>query len=104
MGRIVRVEVMAEPYNRKVEGLWRRTRKKDGRPGSITEYLVQHNIPFTHPDELEHMPLNPNCAKGKRGFTFNEPHVDYRLRDKIGGCECSQLENHFHAKLVEGLF
>lgn len=104
LGRIVRVEVCAEPYNRKVEGLWRRARKKDQRPGSITEYLLKHNIAFTHPDELDHMALNPNCNKGKRGFTFNEPHVEYRLRDMIGGCDCAAAENHFHQELVGNLF
>lgn len=103
-GRIVRVEVMAEPYNRKVEGLWRRTRKKDGRPGSMTEYMVQNGIEFTHPDDLEWMPLNENCQKSKRGFTFDGPHVNYRLADMVGGCACSRAENHFHAQLVNELF
>lgn len=104
LGRIVRVEVMAEPYNRKVEGLWRRTRKKDGRPGSITSYLVANGIAFTHPDKLEWMPLNENCAKSKRGFTFHGPHRKDSLSQLIGGCECAKLENHFHAELVEELF
>lgn len=104
LGRIVRVEVMAEPYNRKVEGLWRRSRKSDGRPGSITEYLVANQIEFTHPDDLEWMPLNENCMKGKRGFTFDGPHRDLRLAELIGGCECAKVENHFHKQLVEQLF
>jgi len=104
LGRIVRVEVMAEPYNRKVEGLWRRSRKRDNRPGSITEYLVQNDIQFTHPDKLEFMRLNENCARSKRGFTFDGPHKELRLADLIGGCECAQIENHFHADLIEELF
>lgn len=103
-GRVARVEVVAEPYNRKVHGLWRRPRKSDGRPGSITEYMVQNNIPFTHPDELEWMPLNENCQKGKRGFTFEGPHNTLSLAKLIGGCECAKAENHFHAQLVENLF
>jgi hypothetical protein len=104
LGRVIRVEVVAEPYNLKVEGLWRRTRKSDGRPGSITEYVIKEQIPFVHPDELEWMSLNKNCLKGKRGFTFDGPHVEYRLRDLIGGCKCAMLENHFHDQLVDSLF
>ncbi len=103
-GRVVRVEVMAEPYNRKVHGLWRRPRKKDGRPGSITEYLVQNGIPFTHPDDLDFMPLNDACMRSKRGFTFEGPHNDLRLSELIGGCHCSKAENHFHAELIANLF
>ncbi len=45
-GRIVRMEIMAEPYNYKVHGLWREPRKD--RPGSITEFLLQNNIEFTY--------------------------------------------------------
>lgn len=104
LGRIVRVEVVAEPYSRKVEGLWRRSRKSDGRPGSITEYLVANQIAFTHPDDLEWMPLNANCLKGKRGFTFDGPHNKTKLADLIGGCKCAQVENHFHRELVKQLF
>lgn len=104
LGRIVRIEVVAEPYNRKVEGLWRRSRKSDGRPGSITEYLVTKGIVFTHPDDLCWMPLNENCLKGKRGFTFDGPHQSLRLANLIGGCECAKVENHFHRELVEQLF
>ena len=103
-GRVVRVEVVAEPYNRKVYGLWRRPRKKDGRPGSITEYMVANGIEFTHPDDLEPMPLNPNCLKGKRGFSFDGPHNELSLSNLIGGCACAKAENHFHAELVSGLF
>jgi len=104
LGRVVRVEVVAEPYNRKVEGLWRRRRKRDNRPGSMTEYIVEHGMDFVHPDQLEWMSLNENCMKGKRGFTFDEPHVEYRLRDLIGGCECAKVENHFHKEIVDSLF
>lgn len=103
LGRIVRIETIAEPYNKKVSGLWRKPRKKDGRPGSITEYLVQQGIPFTHPDQLEFMPLNENCMKSKRGFTFDAPHEKTRLADLIGGCACARVENHFHRELVESL-
>jgi len=104
LGRIVRVEVVAEPYNRKVEGLWRRRRKRDNRPGSITEYLVEKQIPFTHPDELEWMPLNKNCQKAKRGFTFEGPHRKDSLSKLIGGCECAKVENHFHKQIIKELF
>ena len=103
LGRIVRVEVVAEPYNRKVEGLWRRRRKRDNRPGSITEYLVENSIPFTHPDEFETMHLNPACQKYSQGFTFKGPHNELRLGDLIGGCECAKMENIQHASLIEAL-
>jgi hypothetical protein len=100
---VIRVEVVAEPYNRKVYGLWRKPRKKDGRPGSITEYAVSQELEFVHPDDLEWMALNENCQKGKRGFTFNGPHSDYRLANLIGGCECAKTENHFHGQLIEDM-
>jgi hypothetical protein len=102
-GRVVRVEVVAEPYNQKVHGLWRQPRKTRCLPGSMTEYMVDNGIPFTHPDQLEWMPLNENCLKGKRGFTFNGPHNELRLANLIGGCECSKAENHFHKELIEDL-
>ncbi|EKD40908.1 MAG: hypothetical protein ACD_74C00132G0004 [uncultured bacterium] len=104
LGRIVRVEVVAEPYNRKISGLWRHPRKRDNRPGSITEYLVQQGMAFTHPDDLEFMQLNEACMKAKRGFTFDAPHREGQtLADLIGGCECAKLENHFHKKIIESL-
>ncbi len=103
LGRTIRVEVMAEPYNRKVSGLWRRPRKADARPGSITEYAIQENLEFVHPDDLEWMPLNPNCLKGKRGFTFDKPHGDYLLANLISGCKCSDVENHFHSQLISDM-
>ncbi|MCK4717036.1 MAG: hypothetical protein KAT70_00085, partial [Thermoplasmata archaeon] len=74
-GRVVRIEVAAEPYNRKVHGLWRRPRKSDGRPGSITQYMVEKGIPFTSPAALpDEMPLNPACGKFTNGYTFRPPH------------------------------
>lgn len=104
LGRIIRMEVMAEPYNRKVEGLWRRIRKKDGRPGSMTEYIVRSGLDYVHPDKLPRMDLNPNCQKFKNGYTFAGPHNKLRLADLIGGCECTKWENQVHASLVESLF
>lgn len=102
-GRIVRVEVVAEPYNQKVQGLWRQPRKRDNRPGSITEYFLEQGISFTHPDDLPWIPLNPNCGKYKNGHTFTGPHNELRLAELIGGCKCSQIENHFHAEIIKSL-
>lgn len=105
LGRVIRVEVMAEPYNRKVHGLWRRPRKSDGRPGSITKYALSEGLEYTHPDDLEWMTLNPNCQKAKRGFTFNGPHKEDKdsLANLIGGCKCALTENHFHAQMIESM-
>lgn len=101
-GRIVRIEAVAEPYNQKVYGLWRKPNKKRDHQGSITEYMIRKGIPFTHPDELEFMPLNPNCQKFKNGVTFRGPHNDYRVCEAIGGCKCAEIEQHQH--IVEELF
>ena len=80
-GRIVRMEVTAEPYNRKVHGLWRRPRKSDSRPGSITEYMIRNDIEFVLPDD--EMPLNPACLKGRQGYTFKPPHDAPCLADMV---------------------
>jgi len=92
-GRIVRVEITAEPYNRKVHGLWRRPRKSDGRPGSITRYLIENKIPFTHPGRLPLLQLNPNCKKAKVGSSFAGPHDQPALVDLI--------EDEAHAAIVK---
>lgn len=92
-GRIARVELAAEPYNKKVHGLWRRPRKADGRPGSITAYMVENEIPFTDPRKLAgEMPLNPNCGKFTNGYTFRPPHDAPNVR--------AMLENKFHWELI----
>jgi hypothetical protein len=96
-GRVMRIEVMAEPYNRKVGGLWRSVRKGDGRPASMTEYILEHGLEFVHPDDLEFMPLNAKCAKYRQGYTFEGPHEDkFRLRNTLGGCEWACVEAQFH--------
>lgn len=95
-GRIVRMEVVAEPYNRKVHGLWRRPRKRDLRPGSITEYMVRNKIEFVHPDDLpDRMPLNPKCGKFERGYTFRPPHDAPSLS--------AMLENEAHWNVIENI-
>jgi 3'-phosphoadenosine 5'-phosphosulfate sulfotransferase (PAPS reductase)/FAD synthetase len=80
-GMIVRMEVIAEPFNTKVHGLWRRPRKKDGRPGSITKYMIENEIPFKIP--TDEMPLNPKCQKFERGYTFKPPHDAPYLRGML---------------------
>jgi hypothetical protein len=77
-GRIVRVEVVAAPYNREMQGLWRTVRKSDGRPGSMTQWMLENGVEFVLPEEA--MPLNPACARFKRGYTFNPPHCGPDLR------------------------
>lgn len=98
-GRIARIEVLAEPYNKKVHGLWRRPRKADGRPGSITHFMIEQGIPFTHPNDLpDEMPLNPACAKSRRGYTFEPPHDAPCLADML-----DEIENHQHWQIIEDL-
>lgn len=81
--RAMLIEVVAEPYNRKVRGLWRRPRKCDGRPGSITEYVLDHGLSFTPLTVRgERVVLNPNCRKARTGgaATFDPPHEGPTLR------------------------
>jgi hypothetical protein len=115
--RIIRMELRAEPYNRKVFGLWRKERKRDGRPGSITEYILQKGLPFMPLAELERldpMPLNPAAKKFKAGYTFNPPHNTRTLRmilreaghDVPASIACEQVDDiavmQGTAKLVGG--
>jgi hypothetical protein len=84
--RVILMELTAEPYNQKVEGLWRRTRKSDGRPGSITEYILQQGLPFTPLTDLcRKVVLNPNCKKAAAGgtHTFEPPHKASTLRELL---------------------
>jgi len=83
---IMLTELSAEPYNTQVRGLWRRPRKSDGRPGSITEYILQQNLSFTPLTSLgKKVVLNPKCGKFKHGgaFTFDPPHVGPTLRSLL---------------------
>jgi hypothetical protein len=100
-GRIVRMEIRAEPYNRKVEGLWRRGRRRDGRPGSVTEYMLRNGIPFTAPDDLPPMPLNPACAKAMQGFTFRPPHRRVSLAEMVAARR--RGEDAGHRQVIQGL-
>lgn len=84
--RIMLVELSAEPFNQKVQGLWRRRRKEDGRPGSITQYILEQGLPFTKLTDLgEQIVLNPACGKFKNGglFTFAGPHLELTLRKML---------------------
>lgn len=84
--RIILVELSAEPYNKKISGLWRNKRKGDGRPGSITEYILQQGLSFTELTDLgEQIVLNPACAKFKNGglYTFEGPHNELTLRKQL---------------------
>jgi hypothetical protein len=86
LGRTILMELVAEPYNQNVHGLWRRPRKSDGRPGSITEYAIERELPFVPLVELARsVELNTACKKARTGgeFTFNPPHRVLRLRDLL---------------------
>lgn len=93
--RIMRIEITAEPYNRKVHGLWRLPAKKTARPGSITQYILERGLGFTPLDELEAkdpMPLNPNCGKAKNGTTFDGPHDAPKLAELLAAHQLRAIE------------
>lgn len=57
-----------------------------GRPGSVTEYILQKKLPFTPLTVLgEKIVLNRNCAKFRNGgsHTFTPPYKDKSLRDQL---------------------
>lgn len=74
--RTMLIELVAGPYNQKMHGLLRRPRKSDGRPGSVTQYILQNGLPFIPLTELcRKVVLNPNCQKFAQGYTFRPPHT-----------------------------
>lgn len=82
--RVILMELVAEPYNCKVRGLWRRPRKSDGRPGSITEYILQQRLPFTPLTVVgRRVVLNERCQKARNGHTFDGPHQGPTLRQQL---------------------
>jgi hypothetical protein len=82
--RTMLIELCAEPYNKKVRGLWRRPRKADGRPGSITEYILKHNLDFVPLEQLcDTIVLNDKCQKARNGVTFQAPHTGPTLREQL---------------------
>ena len=103
--RIIRMELRAEPYNRKVHGLWRQPRNTMGLPGSITEYILQEDLAFTPLTELPHVPLNPNCQMAERQCTFRPPHRLYSLQEQLedAGHVVPDAETEGHLALVESL-
>jgi hypothetical protein len=103
--RIIRMELRAEPYNRKVHGLWRRPRRTMGLPGSITEYILQQRLPFTPLTDLPDVPLNPGCQMAHRRCTFRPPHNAPMLRQRLAeaGYGVPERETEGHLLLVESL-
>lgn len=100
--RIMRIELRAEPFNRKVHGLWRRPVKKSGRPGSITEYILREKLGFTPLDQLEAtdpMPMNPKCTKPCNGCQ------ELRLADlmRAHGRAVSEKEDESHLGIISRL-
>jgi len=82
--RTILIELTAEPYNTQVRGLWRRPRKEDGRPGSITEYILAKKLDFVPLHELaDTIVLNDKCQKARTGQTFDAPHVGPSLREQL---------------------
>lgn len=92
-GIIMRMECTAEPFNTMMHGLWRKPRKSDGRPGSITEFILNNKIPYEWPTDP--MPLNPRCQKAANGYTFIPPHRDVSLAKLV--------ETDRHTAIAEAL-
>ena len=103
LGKIIRMEVYAEPYNQKIYGLWRKPNKKRDLPGSITEFILREGLEWVWPDDV--MGLNPKCAKARRGYTMMPPHIEVSLREllSLSGFEVpeqEQLEDDLHGQIV----
>lgn len=109
LGRIIRLEIAAEPYNQKIEGLWRKTRKRDNRPGSMTEFILREGLDFIPPTELpDKMPLNPNCQKAENGVTFKPPHRDITLNELLEQAGYPKwyhdvVEDELHRKVINSI-
>jgi len=118
--RVMRIELAAEPYNKSIRGLWRQPRKHDGRPGSITEFILEQGLKFMDLAKLERkdpMPMSSHCGKYKRGYSFQPPHVGPLLSEIVkeygydvpdrGVCICEELspeeEDEFHSDLIDAL-
>lgn len=82
--RTILIELTAEPYNQTIQGLWRRRRASDGRPGSQTEYILAKKLDFVPLESIAPVVvLNPKCGKAKNGETFRGPHHGTTLRMKL---------------------
>jgi hypothetical protein len=104
--RIMHMELRAEPYNRKVHGLWRRPRRTMRLPGSMTEYILNRGLAFVPLNTLEVVPLNPRSKKGRDGCTFRPPHRHETLREKVeaaGHALPTDCEDELHLSLIESL-
>jgi hypothetical protein len=60
--RLVVLEDNAQPNLRVIEGLWRKTRKRDNRPGSIAEYVRRHGLMPKEEVELELVGAGVDCG------------------------------------------
>jgi len=112
LGRIMRIEILAEPYNQKVYGLWRKDRKRDQRPGSMTEFILNEGLEYVHPDDLpDDMPMNPACGKARNGFTFRPPHREQSLKELVEQDQLQReiskvfdaVEHEAHAEIVNSI-
>ena len=100
------MEIVAEPYNRKVHGLWRRPNKRRNLPGAIGQFILDEGLPFVPLSSLKPIPANPACGKSDRGFTFRPPHLTESLRAKVeaAGHAVPAYEDDFHRQLTGWLF
>ena len=124
-GRAMLIELTAEPYNTKAEGLWRKGPK--GLPGSMTQWILEQGLPFTELTQFgSKVVLNP--ASGKVNEPIPDPRepslrtmmqeyghavprlvrpdeVDENDTDVYRDVHPSErLEDEAHAQLVEELF
>lgn len=72
-GRIIRMEVYAEPFNQKTAGLWRKR--------TMTQWIIENGLPWVWPSD--EMPVNPNCKHERLGYSCNPPHIPGSLRDLL---------------------
>ena len=70
--RIVIMEARAKPRLRKIDGLWRRPRKRDNRPGSMTEFIRREGL--LDPAYVDYLIENAPTAivENQQRFTHGE--------------------------------
>lgn len=81
---VILSEVVAEPYNDKIHGLWGLPRKRKQLPGSITEYILEQDLEFVPLTVFgKKVVLNPACQKAKQGHTMRPPHRTPTLSEQL---------------------
>lgn len=69
-GRIMRMEVYAEPFNKKTAGNWR--------DKMMTSFILDEGLEWIWPED--EVPVNPNCKHERLGHSCNPPHIEGSAR------------------------